>query len=320
MTVRLRDRVVYWAARLAIGFAARVPQWLGYSLADALGRLWFRCDRRRRGYALRFLRNAYPDWTDAERLRVGAAATGNLFKVPLDMARLTRLFERGGDLAAVLDTSEAGPRLDRMRAPYLGLTAHLGNWEVAAIGVARHAGRAHGIARVAKNPLLNRWILHNRERGGLVIHPRRGGFKDLAAALEQGGVGLQVVDQNQRLRGVFAPFFGELASCERAAVSLALRHGYPIIVGGALRRGRGFRFALVSCEPFVPERTGDKQGDLHAAVVRVNEQIEQLIRRAPEQYLWIHDRYRTQPKEGRAMPAPASASEVIDDEDENAAP
>lgn len=313
MKVRLRDRVVYWAARLAIGTAARVPQWLGYSLADALGRLWFRCDRRRRGYALRLLRNAYPDWTDAERLKVGAAATGNLFKVPLDMARLTRLFERGGDLAAVLDTSEAGPRLDRMRAPYFGLTAHLGNWEVAAIGVAQHAGTGHGIARVAKNPLLNRWILRNRERGGLVIHPRRGGFRDLAAALEKGGVGLQVVDQNQRLRGVFAPFFGEVASCERAAVSLALRHGYPIIVGGALRRGRGFRFDLVSCEPFVPERTGDKQRDLLAAVERVNREIETLIRRAPEQYLWIHDRYRTRPPVGDAAVAGAAGGDADDD-------
>lgn len=303
MKVRFRDRVVYWLARAAIGAAARVPQWLGYGCADLLGRLFFRLDRRRRRYALHFLGNAFPTASEAERLRIGSRATGNLFKVPLDMARLTRLLARGGELRSVLDYRLAERQLASLRPPFLGLTAHLGNWEVAAIGVAQFVGGAHGIARVSKNPLLQQWILGNRERGGLVIHPRRGGVRDLAVALAQGRVGLQVVDQNQRLRGVFAPFFGEVASCERAGVSLALRRGYPLLVGAAIRRGRGFRFDLVAEEPFTLVATGDRAADLRAGVARVNAAIEALIRRAPEQYLWIHDRYRTQPPAGGVDPA-----------------
>jgi KDO2-lipid IV(A) lauroyltransferase len=306
---RWTDHVVYWLARGAIGTAARVPQWLGYGCADLLGRLFFHVDRRRRGYALRLLRNAFPERGERELSRLGARATGNLFKVPLDMARLTRLLARGGRIDTVLDYSPTAPHLEPLRPPFLGLTAHLGSWEVAAIGVAQHVGRAHGVARVAKNALLERWILANRERGGLVIHPRRGGIRDLAAALERGSVGLMVVDQNQRLRGVFAPFFGEIASCERGAVSLALRRGYPLLVGVALRRGRGFRFELVSAPPFVLQRTGDRQQDLYEAVVRVNQTIEKLIRRAPEQYLWIHDRYRTQPAGGAAAAAAGADDE-----------
>ena len=298
MKVRLADRLVYWIARAAFGTAARVPQWLGYAAADLLGRLFFLLDRRRRGYALTFLRQAFPELDDRSRLRLGSRATGNLFKVPLDMARLTRLLARGGELRTVLDAAPAHAELTKLRAPFLGLTAHLGNWEVAAIGVAQYAGGAHGIARIARNPLLQQWILDNRERGGLVIHPRRGGVHDLARALAAGRVGLSVVDQNQRLRGVFAPFFGRPASCERAAVSLALRHGYPIIVGAAIRRGRGFRFELVAAEPFTLISTGDRAADLLAGVTKVNAAIESLIRKAPEQYLWIHDRYRTQPAAG----------------------
>lgn len=294
MKVRFTDRLVYWIARAAFGAAARVPQWLGYGAADLLGRLFFRLDRRRRGYALTFLRQAFPELDDRARLRIGSRATGNLFKVPLDMARLTRLLARGGELRTVLDDAPARVHLTKLQAPFLGLTAHLGNWEVAAIGVAQYAGGAHGIARIARNPLLQQWILDNRERGGLVIHPRRGGVHDLSRALAAGRVGLSVVDQNQRLRGVFAPFFGRQASCERAAVSLALRRGYPIIVGAAIRRGRGFRFELIAAEPFVPAATGDRAADLLAGVTRVNAAIESLIRQAPEQYLWIHDRYRTQ--------------------------
>ncbi len=306
MKVRWSDRVTYVVARVAFAVAAHIPQWLGYGFADLLGRLWFHCDRRRRGYALHFLKNAFPGRDERDLLRIGARSTGNLFKVPLDMARLTRLLGKGGDIRSVLDPGPVGPYIAKLRPPYFGLTAHLGNWEVSAVGVAQLAGGAHGVARIAKNPLLQRWILDNRERGGLVIHPRRGGIKDMAKALAAGHVGLQVVDQNQRLRGVFAPFFGEVASCERAAVSLALRHGYAILIGAAIRTGRGFRFRFLAAEPFVLATTGDRAADLLAGVTRVNRVLEDLIRQAPEQYLWIHDRYRKK----------ASPTERADDGDE----
>ncbi len=298
MKARFVDHVVHVAARAAIGVAARVPERLGYGLAGLLGRLFFALDRRRRGYALKFLRNAYPDATDAQLLRIGARATANLFKVPLDMARLTRLLARGGSVRDVVDFAEASATLAAARPPFLALTGHLGNWEVAAVAMAQSVGRAHGIARVSRNPLLQRWILANRERGGLVIHPRRGGVRGLARALADGEVGLQAVDQNQRLRGVFVPFFGQLASCERAAVTLALRFGYPLVFGTALRVGSGFRFRFLLHGPIRLDVTGDRAADLRAGVLRVNQEIERLVRLAPEQYLWIHDRYRTQPKPG----------------------
>lgn len=309
MKVRWFDRFTYVVARATFAIAASIPQWLGYGFADMLGRAWFHCDRRRRRYALHFLKNAFPGRDERELVRIGARSTGNLFKVPLDMARLTRLLAKGGDIRSVLDPGQAGPYIANLRPPYFGLTAHLGNWEVSAIGVAQLAGGGHGVARIAKNPLLQRWILANRERGGLVIHPRRGGIKDMAKALAEGHVGLQVVDQNQRLRGVFAPFFGEMASCERAAVSLALRHGYAILIGAAIRCGRGFRFRFLAAEPFVLATTGDRAADLLAGVTRVNRVLEDLIRQVPEQYLWIHDRYRTK------SPAGASHGDA-DDVDE----
>lgn len=311
MKARFVDHVVHVAARAAIGLAARVPEWLGYSCADALGRLFFALDRRRRGYALKFLRNAFPDATDAALRRLGARATGNLFKVPLDMARLTRLLARGGAVGDVVDFTEASATLAAARPPFLALTGHLGNWEVGAVAIAQAVGRAHGIARVSRNPLLQRWILANRERGGLVIHPRRGGVRGLARALADGQVGLQAVDQNQRLRGVFVPFFGQLASCERAAVTLALRAGYPLVFGTALRVGRGFRFRFLLHGPVQLAVTGDRAADLRAGVLRVNQEIERLVRLAPDQYLWIHDRYRTQPAPG--APAVVDAGDDGDD-------
>lgn len=290
MKVRLSHRLVYWLSRVAIGAAAALPEVLGYGFAAGLGRLYFRCSRRRRDCALRFLRAAFPERSERELLRIGRIATGNVFKVPIDMCKLTRLLARGGHVREVVDLSALDGLLPR--PPYLAVTAHLGSWEVAAVTMAQVAGEGHGVARVSKNPLLQRWILQNRRRGGLHIHPRRGGIKHLAAAVKRGAIGLQVVDQHQRMRGVIAPFFGRPASCERSAASLALRHGYPMVVGGAVRVGSGFRFKMVSAAPFVPQQTGDRQADLRATVMQVNQRLETQIRAHAEQYLWIHDRYR----------------------------
>ena len=292
------DGLVYLLGRAAVTAVAWLPQWLGYSLAAGLGRLYFRCSRRRRTAALRFLGFAFPDRDEHQRLRLGRVATGNLFKVPLDLARLTRLLSRGGDLRQVVDTSALEGLLPA--PPYLALTAHLGSWEVAAATLAQVHGEAHGIARVFRNPLLERWILANRQKGGLHIHPRRGGIKGLAAALAAGHVGMQVVDQHQRLRGVRAPFFGQECRNERAAASLALRRGYPIVVGYAHRVGRGFRFRMVAAPPFVPQQGAGREADLRQVVVEINRRLEGQIRAAAEQYLWIHDRYRHLPVAGEA--------------------
>lgn len=287
---RLGWVVTYLLARAAIGAAARLPSAIGYGFAATIGRLYFRCSRRRQECALRFLQAAFPGRTDAELLRTARIATGNVFKVPIDMAKLTRLLARGGDVREVVDVSVLDGLLPK--PPYLAVTAHLGSWEVAAVTMAQVAGEGHGVARVFKNPLLQHWILHNRRRGGLFIHPRRGGIKDLARAVARGAIGLQVVDQHQRLRGIVAPFFGRPASCERAVATLALRNGYPIVVGGAVRVGNGFRFRMVSAPPFVPAVTGDRAADLREVVVEINRRLEQQIRDHADQYLWIHDRYR----------------------------
>lgn len=288
----LLQRIEYLAMRGAMAFAARLPEVLGYGLAGALGGLFVRLSARRRRYALRLLRNAFPGESDAKLLRFARQGTGNLLKVSLDVARLAR-FVDSGRLAERVDIR--GYRELGLEPPWIGVTGHLGSWECGAAAAAILGHQVHVTARLMKNPLAQRWLKASRRRAGVVVHDRRGGIRGLARALQERCIAMQVVDQNQRLRGVFAPFFGELASCERAAATLALRKGYPIAVGASVRIGNGFRFRI-DCETVLrPAPTGDHEADVLALVTAINRALEVLIRRHPEQYLWIHDRYRTRP-------------------------
>ena len=156
-------------------------------------------------------------------------------------------------------------------------------------------GECHLIGRVPKNPLTAEFLRQYRERSGLIVHPRRGGIRPVARALARGKVALQVIDQNQRLRGVFVPFFGRIASTERGAATLAVRRGYPVLVGVACRLDGRYRFRIEVAAVLRAEPTGDLERDVAEMARRVNEALEELVRRHPEQYLWIHNRYRTRP-------------------------
>src|SRR5690606_23361154 len=143
-----------------------------------------------------------------------------------------------------------------------------------------------------RNPLTAAFLKRRREAAGLVMHPRRGGIRPLVRALARRCPVLQVVDQNQRLRGVFVPFFGRLASTERSAATLAVRKGYPVFAGACVRSGGGFRFRFEVVPPFRASPTGDAESDVRAACRQINALVETLVLRHPDQYLWIHDRYR----------------------------
>lgn len=297
--VTWRHRVVYAAARVCLFCVNSLPERLAYGLAGGAGRLFFRCSKRRQRFAMKMLRNAYPEGcTDKELHRLGSLGTANLFKVAIDMARLIP-WVNSGRLAERYDFGEMN---DYPEPPFVGVTAHLGSWEVGAIATAMLRGEAHLIAREFKNPLIQRFMLSSRQRGGVIVHPKRGGMRPVVRGLAEGHLAMQAADQRQRQRGVQVPFFGEIASTDRSAAVLALRRGYPIAIAGAERIGPGFRFRGMLVDTIHVESTGDHEADVERVTAEVNRRLEQLILRRPEQYLWIHDRYRKSSDESKQRP------------------
>jgi KDO2-lipid IV(A) lauroyltransferase len=300
LKVTIKHRLEYAGARLVMLCLGFLPETLAYGGISALGQLFFVCSKRRQGYALAFLRRAYPEGkTDRELLALARRATGNFLRVTIDMIRVHRVIANGTFESYVEGIDEVKARLGT--GPVLVVSGHLGSWEVGAIVLAKARAEAHVIARLFKNPLLHRFMEKSRRAAGLHLHSRRGGIRGLARALKNGAGVMQAVDQNQRLRGIFVPFFGKIASTERAAATLAVRQGYPVAICSCFRKGKGFKFQAVVHEVIQPEVPTDKTDvvpDVIQLVQRINGVLEQAILSHPEQYLWVHDRYRTQPEDG----------------------
>ncbi|MBI4229542.1 MAG: lysophospholipid acyltransferase family protein [Planctomycetes bacterium] len=186
--------------------------------------------------------------------------------------------------------------------PTILVTGHLGNWEYAIWALRRVGILFTGIERPLDNPLLGDYLNRKRRTRIAGLIPQEGALRRMLRLLQEGKpIGL-LVDQDAGRHGRFVPFFGRTASTLDTPAALALRTGAWILPIGLQRARRSpwyrFRFA----PPIVPRPTGDRDADIHDLTSRYTAAVEALIRLAPEQWLWMHRRWRTRP-EGEAPDA-----------------
>ena len=182
------------------------------------------------------------------------------------------------------------------------VTAHFGNWELGGVVMAHLGRRLHSVYRPLDNPLLDRYVIRTRRMSTQQVIPRKGALAKLLRVLRRGGDVAFLVDQHAGSEGVWVDFFGRPASTTPAPALLSLRTNAPIITAYTRRIDRGFKFEMVLDRPIQVESTGDRQRDVERITTAINARIESYIRRAPEQWLWLHRRWRTprwEKREGR---------------------
>lgn len=182
-------------------------------------------------------------------------------------------------------------------------TAHLGNWELSAFTHAIMTGPMHIVVRPLDNPHLDAFVEKRRTLTGNIVIQKKDGARGILRALQSGSAVGILIDQNaSREEGVFVDFFRRKACANAAFVKFAHRTGAPVIPGFALWNKAEGRYVL----HFYPEipMTGDVQTDTQ----RVHSFLESVIREHPDQWLWIHRRWKTRPPE-EDRPLPATTTE-----------
>ena len=173
------------------------------------------------------------------------------------------------------------------------LTAHFGNWELLAAAHGLTGVPLSIVTRPLDHPLLEDLAARFRRRSGAELIVKRQAVREVLSALRrQRMVGI-LLDQNAtRAEGVFVPFFGSPASTSKGLALLALRTGAPV-VPIFLRREPDGRHCIDVSAALPPPA----DGEITTYTSMFNRAIEAAIRRAPEQWLWMHDRWRTRPRE-----------------------
>lgn len=251
--------------------------------------------RGRRRAALSNLEVAFPSAAATDRRRVCRGSFQHLGLMFVELcAALTEPPARTLE-GITLDGLGHLKQTMEMHGRALALTAHLGNWELLAM-----AHRLMGVATtVVVRPLDAPWLDavadRLRRRAGIDLIDKRGALRPVLSALRRGRLVALLLDQNaSRREGVFVSFFGRPASTSRSLAVLAVRTRTPVVPMFIYREG--VRRHRVVIHPALPV---DPSGHSEQAVVEITQRctaaIEAAIGVAPDQWLWVHDRWRTRP-------------------------
>ncbi len=305
---RIADRLVYTAARIGAAGAGMVQPETALRWAAGLGHQLYRFDRRHRERALSNLAGAYPELSHAQRERIAVDSFSHFFRLAVELFSTPRLLSRHNfaDRIKLRGLDEALDLFNSKRALVL-VTGHYGNWEVLGSLLALLGYHIEAVARPIDNRLINQWLLEVRQRRGLrIISKWEQELDRMTALLSAGGMLGLVADQNAGGRGLFVPFFGRLASTHKSLALLAVSRQVPVICGYARRRGLGCHFELGVSDIIHPEHWQSQPDPIYYVTARFMHAIEQMVRQQPEQYLWMHRRWKTRPRherQGKPMPA-----------------
>ena len=294
---RLFDLAVYAMARLLEVVLAALSDDAAYAVARLFGDLIYRFDRRHRVRALEHLRRSFPTWPDEEVRRVARQSIRSLAYLGGEMVltprrinltsypRYTHMTNMAGHLRTLMGRNGA----------VIYLTSHLGNWEMLGYYMAVQGFPGIAIARPLDNPYLDRYVRRVRSRAGLMVFDKKGVTGRMDQALTGKGAVCFLSDQDAGRKGIFVDFFGRKASTFKSIALLAIRYDVPILVACARRLGAGCRFEIRGEQIIVPADWAGRDDPVRWITQQYTSAIERAVRRAPEQYMWVHRRWKHRP-------------------------
>jgi len=274
-------------------------------LGAAIGSLGFRPLGIRRAVVESQLRAAFPEKDDAEIGRIARGSYAHLGRTAIETALLPSLGRDG--IIGLVGTVTGWDALEEGLLAGRGIilvTGHLGNWELGGAYLAARGLPIGAVVRHMANPRFDRYLNSTRAKMGVRVIYDDQAVRQSTRALRDGRVVAFLADQGVRgLASTFVPFFGRLAKTPRGPAVFALRLDTPLIFGTAIRQPDG-RYHL-AFEPIEVTRTDDRERDTDAIVARYTLTLERWVRKAPEQYLWQHNRWKRRPP--GTPPEPAAA-------------
>jgi len=283
----------YIAARMMAGFFKYLPLPVAALVGKYIGVLFFRIDKRHRVQCSQSMQKAL-GISEEESLALARDMYIHLGIMLAEFPRTPSL--KGKMLEDNVDFGDSEKYIRSLLAEGKGLifiTGHIGNWEMCG-SIFGQKGLSDGaIARPLDNPLIDEWVNSIRQANGQTIWDKFGAMRNALRALKKGGSFGTLMDIDAGQDGVFNEFFGMRCSTVPTAVDLAVKTGAPIMLG-AFHRTSPMHFKLETGEPFRCDPERDKKSERLRLLQKCNDELERVIRKRPEQWLWLHRRWKTQ--------------------------
>jgi KDO2-lipid IV(A) lauroyltransferase len=283
-----------WAIFKILG---ALPRGLARGLAAAVASALYAMLPKLRRTAEFNLRLAFPEWDDARRNAVIRGMVRNLGWMAAEFARFPRYTRENIEEALILDGHENFLNGQRRGKGVLYLTGHIGAWELSSFAHAVYGFPLHYMARPLDNARVDALVNRYRSFSGNEPIFKNESARSLLKILKEAGTVGILADQNTMPQeGVFVDFFGKSA-CTTTGIARVALHTDAAVVPGYAYWDSGIGKYRLRFEPAVELiRTGDTERDVFVNTQKFAKVIEGIIRKHPEQWVWVHARWKTRPK------------------------
>ena len=302
---RIKDLRTYLIILFFVKFFRLLPRRTGIATARALAALFYKLNKRHRGNTIRQLTMAFGnEKTDQEIRDIArrvfihfATAVVDTIRIPFFLKQGIDRYITAGDIQPIRKAIADGKG-------FIILTGHFGNWELMGAWTAQHGFPLRVVGRSISDPRLDRLIVDIRNKAGYFNISRGKQTREILTALKNGYAIGMLIDQDTRVKGVFVDFFNKKAHTPIGPVVLARKFNIPIIpMFMYLKEDLTYR---VECFPPVEQvDTGNREADIITNTQRCTDVYERIIRQHPEQWAWMHRRWKKQPEPLQQIESPA---------------
>lgn len=290
----------YAAACSVLGAFRALPRVAAVKAAEAAGRLGLGSVRSLHRVAMRNLEIAMPELSVTERERIAAGSFASLGRILVEMSRFPTITrERLAELFEFRFDPELLETQKKLRAEGRGtilVSPHLGNWELLVFAFSAMHEPMSYLARPLDNPLIEDLTVRLRTRFGNRPINKKNSVPAAIKVLREAGLLGILADVNAHPKeGVFVPLFGVPACTSAGPATLAIRTNSVIIPLAGVWDEKSRKYIAVNGQLIEPARTDDRQKDIIETTARFTAEVEKLIRAYPDQWLWIHKRWKTRP-------------------------
>ena len=269
-----------------------LPRFVRELIAYGIGLLWFDVLRIRRKVAIENVGIAFPEKSLAERTRIARSSLVHMGRTIVEFSHFPWFTEKDLDRYFVIENMEIMHEALKQKKGAIMLTLHGGNGDYATMALSRSGLKLHLISKIFKAEWLNDlWFGMRRKHGTSFIAPEKSSF-DILRALKKNEIVIFVLDQFMGPPvGVRTKFFGKETGTAAGCALMAGRTGAPVVFADTYRRGDG-KTGIVFQEvvPFVDSGLMDKNIAVMTQIY--TDKIEGVIRQYPEQWMWIHRRWK----------------------------
>ncbi len=289
-----RYNIVYFIVIILVSFFRVIPRRVGINISRFLVIIYYRCARKTRKNTIQNLTIAFGNEKSSKQIKKLAR---NVFihfaTVAVDTIRTPIYIKKGIEqYVTTKNLHHLEAALDSKKG-FLLLTGHFGNWELMGAWGGQQGHKLHVVSTALSNPKLNKLIVDNRKRAGCINIERGNATKKIIKALKEGHPVAMLIDQDTRTKGVFVDFFGKKAHTPIGLAALAGMMNVPIITM-AMHIKKDLSYEIESFPPLYYEDTGNKVADITALTQKCTDLFEKIIRRHPEQWAWMHRRWKKQ--------------------------